>query len=232
VNGPEFLQALEVVDALVVDSATFERPFDSTLELAGLASVAAGRRIVLGDLQWGRLLGWRELLAQLFTPVPRRRLLTGITGFGIDYVGEGRGNRVAAALLAGWLADALGWKLQRAAAGSGGLVIAYYQAHGHPVEVNFRSVSAADLGPGELSAVRIEAAAGGHTAAIAIERDPDRRSRVRVGIEVGEAERLEETRPMDSPGETALLVDLIGQKRDAVYLGALAQTATLLRAFL
>jgi hypothetical protein len=37
---------------------------------------------------------------------------------------------------------------------------------------------------------------------------------------------------MDSPGETALLVDLIGQKRDAVYLGALAQTATLLRAFL
>jgi len=146
-------------------------------------------------------------------------------------VGEGRGNRVAAALLAGWLAEALGWKLQRAAAGSGGLVVAYYQSRGHPVEVNFRSVSAPDLVDGELSAVRVEAAAGGRTAAIAIERDAKHPSRVRVVIESGESDRLEETRPMDPSSETELLIDLIGQKRDAVYHGALAQCAALLRAF-
>lgn len=227
--GP-FLDALEVADALVLDSSTYERPFVTTLEVAGLVDVVGGRMAV-GDLQWGRLDGWRELLAQVFTPVDRRVFLGGVNGLGIDYVGEGRGNRVAAALLVAWLADALGWTLRQAAAGQGGLVVAYYEAAGHPLEVNFRSVSSSDLAEGEVSAVRLDMAASGQTSAVALERDPDHRSRVRVRIELGEAKSFEEVRPMATAGETELLVEQIVQRRDPVYLAALAGAAELLRAF-
>lgn len=227
-----FRQLLSLVDALVVDSATFERPFISTLEMAELAQ-ERGALTGLFDLQWARLRPWRETLAQLFSPAGRRPYLDGINGVGVDYVGEGRGNRVGAALLTGWAASALGWELQRAAAGQGGLVEAYYSSRrGHPVEASFRSISAPDLREGELAAVRIEAAAGGRTCRIAIERDLERRSRVRVQIDLGELDSFSEWRPIESLGETELLVEMIPTaRRDPVYVDALQQAATLLRAF-
>ncbi len=228
-HDESFLQTLDVVEGLMVDSATFERPFLSILELADLAQRARSR-LWLGDLQWGRLIEWRGLLAQILAPADRLPFLRGINGLGIDYVGDGRGNRVAAALFCGWLAEALDWKLQRAAGGQGGLVVAYYEAAGHPLEVNFRSVDASDLVEGELAAIRVEAGAQGRTMALALERNHERRSRVHVRLNVGGGESLAEERAMDTLNDTELLVDLVVQRRDAVFLGALRQGAALLRA--
>src|SRR5207247_10671327 len=111
---------------LVVDSAQFERPYHTFRGLSALLNVAH-HRLGLADLQWARLKPWRETIAQFFTPRDRRSFLGGIAEVGVDYEGDGRGNRIAAALITGWMATALGWNLKRAAAGPGGDVVAYYE---------------------------------------------------------------------------------------------------------
>ena len=122
----ELLEALRICDGLVVDSAQFERPYHTFRGLSELLKVAH-RRMGLGDMQWARLKPWRESIAQFFTPRDRRAFLSGISEVGVDYEGEGRGNRIAASLMTGWMASALGWTLKRAAAGTGGVVVAHYE---------------------------------------------------------------------------------------------------------
>jgi glucose-6-phosphate dehydrogenase assembly protein OpcA len=180
----ELVEALRICDALVIDSARFEAPYHSLLELSRLGA-SAHHRLGVADMQWSRLEPWRETIAQFFAPVDRRVLMSGITQVGIDYVGEGRGNRVAAALLIGWLASALGWKLQKAAGGGGGIVSAHFSADGwRPITVAFRSMPKAQLAQGEVSAIRVAGAAGGRTFQLTVLRDPERAAR--PGPDIGE----------------------------------------------
>jgi glucose-6-phosphate dehydrogenase assembly protein OpcA len=169
----EIDEGLSICDALVVDSARFAEPYTSFRELAKVIS-RAHTKLGLGDLQWSRLRPWREAIAQFFTPLDRRHFLDGMAEVGIDYEGEGRGNRIAGALLAGWMASALGWKIKRAAAGTGGVVVVYYEVGGRTVEVQFRSVTKEHLAAGELSAVRIAGTSRGATFRLSVQRDPDR----------------------------------------------------------
>jgi hypothetical protein len=113
--------------------------------------------------------------------------MSGIAHIGVDYVGEGRGNRIASALLIGWFASALGWKVERAVGGSGGIVVAHFGMEGgRQLEVAFRSVPKAHLAQGEVSAVRISGASGGSTFELSVQRDPERQHR--VTSEVGPSE--------------------------------------------
>ena len=169
----ELLDVLRVADGLVVDSAQFEEPYRSFVGLSRLLKIAH-HRLGLADLQWSRLRPWRETIAQFFSPLDRRAFLSGISEVGIDYAGEGRGNRIAATLITGWMAAALGWKLKRAAAGAGGVVVAHYEAGGRSVEVDFRSVVREHLAPGELGAVRIGGASRGMTFRLTVQHDPER----------------------------------------------------------
>ncbi len=169
----DLLEALRICDGLVVDSAQFERPYHTFRGLSALLNVAH-HRLGLADLQWARLKPWRETIAQFFTPRDRRSFLGGIAEVGVDYEGDGRGNRIAAALITGWMATALGWNLKRAAAGPGGVVVAHYEAGGRSIEVAFRSVRKEHLAAGELSAVRIAGAARGTTFRLSVQHDPER----------------------------------------------------------
>src|SRR5437899_12298986 len=58
----ELRDALQIADALVVDSARFTRPYHSFLALAG-TSARAHHRLGLADLQWARLEPCRGRLA-------------------------------------------------------------------------------------------------------------------------------------------------------------------------
>jgi glucose-6-phosphate dehydrogenase assembly protein OpcA len=181
----ELEDALKVCDALVVDSARFDAPYRSFLELTHLAS-HSHEDLAVADLQWARLEPWRETIAQFFAPADRRAFLNGISEVGVDYAGEGRGNRVPAALLISWMASALGWKLQRAVAGGGGIVAAHFAAEGwRPIQVAFRSVPKAHLAQGEISAIRIGGAAGGRTFQLSVLRDPDRPRHVAPDLGAG-----------------------------------------------
>jgi len=181
----ELEDALKVCDALVVDSARFDAPYRSFLELTRLAS-HSHEDLAVADLQWARLEPWRESIAQFFSPADRRGFLNGISEVGVDYAGEGRGNRIPAALLIGWMASTLGWKLQRAAGGGGGIVAAHFAAEGwRPIQVAFRSVPKAHLAQGEVSAIRIGGAAGGRTFQLSVLRDPDRPRRLAPDLGAG-----------------------------------------------
>src|SRR2546423_8852303 len=173
----ELLDALRICDGLVVDSARFEEPHRSFHGLSRLLKVAH-HRLGLADMQWSRLRPWRETIAQFFTPADRRKFLSGIAEVGVDYAGEGRGNRIAAALITGWIAAALGWKLKRAAAGTGGVVVAHYEAGNRFIEVDFRPVEKDHLASGEVSAVRIGGASQGTTFRLSVQHDPVRRPAV------------------------------------------------------
>ena len=170
----ELTDALRICDALVVDSSRFDRPYHSFLGLAELAG-RSHKRLGLADFQWERLTPWRETAAQFFSPQERRGLVRAIAEVGIDYAGEGRGNRIAAAMMAGWLASALDWKLEHAAAGGGGVVAALYKAEGwRPVQVAFRSVDKGKLAPGEIGALHIAGSAAGKSFSLSVRRDPER----------------------------------------------------------
>jgi glucose-6-phosphate dehydrogenase assembly protein OpcA len=129
-SAARFLAALEATDVLLLDSARFERPYESFAALAEVADRSIDT--VFGDFHWTRLQPWREVIAQFFNPAERRGFLRGIGAVGVDYIAEGRGNRSAAVLLAGWLGSALGWRLKSAAAGRGGVLVANFASpEGH-----------------------------------------------------------------------------------------------------
>jgi glucose-6-phosphate dehydrogenase assembly protein OpcA len=176
----ELIEALRVCDAMVFDSSRFAEPYRAFQGLSRLLTIAHSK-LGLGDMQWARLRPWRETIAQFFTPDDRRGFLEGITEVGIDYAGEGRGNRIAASLLTGWMASALGWRLRRASAAPGGVVAALYTSAARSIEVHFRSVPRERLRAGELSAVRIAGSGGGRTFRLSIERDPPRDPQVGLG---------------------------------------------------
>ncbi|MEP6753089.1 MAG: glucose-6-phosphate dehydrogenase assembly protein OpcA [Candidatus Dormiibacterota bacterium] len=178
----ELLDAIRICDALVVDSARFDRPHQSFLGLADLA-LSAHRQLGVADFQWARLEPWREVIAEFFEPKERRGHMARIGEVGIDYVAQGRGNRIAAALLVGWLASALGWKVRRAVGGPGGVVVAHFEAEGsRQIEVAFRPVQKPDLVQGEVIAIRIRGASSGRTFELTVQRDPERRHKLTSGV--------------------------------------------------
>ena len=231
----ELLDALRVGDGLVVDSSQFDEPYHAFKRMAGMLKVAH-HRMGLADVQWARLRAWRESIAQFFTPQDRRHFLGGISELGIDYAGEGRGNRVGAALITGWVASALGWKLRRAAAGAGGVVAAVYEAGDRSIEVDFRSVPPRGRVEGEVTAVRLAGTAHGTSFRLTVTRDPARprggrpreneierrsadTSRVLLTmIEIGDGEPLRHVQQIEPEDQTALLLELLSTGfHDEVY---------------
>lgn len=243
----ELLDALRICDGLVVDSAAFDEPYHSFQRMSGMLKLAH-HRLGLADLQWSRLRPWRETIAQFFSPADRRPFLSGISEVGVDYAGEGRGNRIVASLLAAWMASALGWKLRRATAGSGGVVVAHYEAGGRTIDVEFRSVAKEGLVSGELSTVRIAGVSQGTTFRLSIHHNPERSRSSNVDfperrrgdtarvlltmIEIGEGEPLRHVQQLESEDEVSLLLDLLSTgTHDDVFNRSLAAAAELMEKF-
>jgi len=196
----ELRDALQVADALVVDSARFARPYHSFVGLSDTIA-HAHKRLGMADLHWARLDPWRETIAQFFAPIVRRSFLSGINEIGIDYTGQGRGNRIPSSVLIGWIASALGWKLQRASGGAGGVVSAQYEAEKwRVVDVAFRSVAKPGLVEGEISTVRILGVASGTSFKLEISRAPERPRRASPDIGPLQFQHLHATGGEDDAG--------------------------------
>jgi glucose-6-phosphate dehydrogenase assembly protein OpcA len=229
VRTARFLAALEAADVLLLDSARFERPYES---FTALAEVAAGSETtVFGDFHWARLQPWREVLAQFFNPSDRRGFLRGIGAVGVDYIGEGRGNRSAAILLAGWLGSALGWRLKSSAAGKGGVVAAVFAApEGHPVELALRPVAMDGLAAGEITGLRVDAVSDGHTCRVHALRDEADNGHVTVEGEIRGRPFPRLVLPMPAKADDAVLSRMLVEARsDDAYPRALQLGAEILR---
>lgn len=94
------------VDRLIYDSQCWSDPaaqFDRVCQIAGLA----GRRTVLCDLNWTRLLSTRFALANVFDHSATLRELSQIDRIEITHA---PGSRTTALLLLGWIAGQMKWK--------------------------------------------------------------------------------------------------------------------------
>lgn len=105
-----FLELLRAGDQIIVDSARFPAP---TIQLGDLVSrlVREQIRVPVGDINWGRLMPWRELVAQFFDNPEHLKYLKQLDKIVLDYSARERGNPGQAVLLTMWLATMLDWQV-------------------------------------------------------------------------------------------------------------------------
>jgi glucose-6-phosphate dehydrogenase assembly protein OpcA len=214
-------------DVVVVDSALVEDPVDVLRRLAGLAE---DRRSGVGvaDLRWGRMRPWRDAIAQAFAPGGRRSLLAGLREIRVETAGTGPGSRVGAALLAGWMAGALGWRF-RDVTGDDGATRATAEADGRQTAIELRSVTNERLRHGELLTVRIAGRAGGRALTLTVERDPDGDRHAHVTMELGGGAPVRQRLALPWLGDPDLLVHVLWSGvRDPVFERALVSSLPLL----
>jgi glucose-6-phosphate dehydrogenase assembly protein OpcA len=240
----ELLEALRICDGLVVDSAAFDDPHRSFHRMSSLLKVAH-HRLGLADLQWARLRPWRETIAQFFTPADRRAFLDGIGQVRVDYAGVDAANRIAAALLTGWIASALGWKLHRVSAASEGAVVARYESADRRLDVELRPWVKEHMVHGEVCAVALTGTSGGTSFRLTVQHDPERRpgragslherrgkdtARVLLTmIEIGDSKPLRHVQQLEPADEVSLLLDLLSTgTHDEVYNRSLAAASELI----
>lgn len=98
------------------DSNAFSEPVPDLAALAALPGVR------VGDLNWTRLTGWRQLVAQLYdVPDVRAELLKALRSVEVRYAVAGEpANPNRAWLLLSWLAARLGWSLSEASVDDAG----------------------------------------------------------------------------------------------------------------
>jgi glucose-6-phosphate dehydrogenase assembly protein OpcA len=105
---PRLAKYLDLVDRMIVDSATFAAPEAGLAQQAQLMDSGTA----VSDLVWARLTPWRELIAQFFDAPAMLPYLGTIERVAVEYEsGQGQvTDRTQAMLLVGWLGSRLGWR--------------------------------------------------------------------------------------------------------------------------
>ena len=122
---------------------------------------ASGQSI--SDLNWYRLVSWRESLAMVFDMPSRRDALAHVVQLDIDVQGH---QPVQGLLMAAWIADRLGWQLEHTSMAEGdGIVGSFRRPDGTPVR--FRQmpvpVGSPSTHPGSLVGLRLVCEPKGRT---------------------------------------------------------------------
>ena len=172
-DDPRFLKVADMVDRVIVDSATFAAPEAGLTRMAALLEHDGGpgsAGTAISDLSWSRLTPWRELTAQFFDAPALVAHLAEITRVTVDY--EARAGTVAdrsqALLLVGWLAARLGWHTAEPPHEQpDSTTLRLASATGEPIAVELRPVVPTDDALDRLSALAIEC----HRARFTIARD-------------------------------------------------------------
>jgi glucose-6-phosphate dehydrogenase assembly protein OpcA len=234
-SGRERLDAATIRDAmtfsdvLVVDSALLEHPVDGLLQLAGIAA-DPDTGIAVEDFRWGRMRPWRDAIAQCFAPEDRRALLGGLREVAVVAAGAGADRLVGAALMAGWMAGALGWRIADVAARDDGLT-ATAEAGDERVGVELRSAANEWLHHGELLSMHLSGRVGRRPFALSIVRDPDGDPHAHVTIELGDRPPVRQRLALPRLGDPDLLVHVLWARlRDPVFERTLRGAVPLLEA--
>jgi glucose-6-phosphate dehydrogenase assembly protein OpcA len=153
-----FSRLVEVADRVVIDSAAFDHPAEDLARVARL--VREHPRVMLSDLNWGRLTTWRDLVAGFWDAPADREVLDGIDSVEIEFTPPAAAAESVAAqalLAAGWLASRLGWRATGAGeTGAGEPGRAYsLDAGGRTVRVWLRPANEAGPEAGALSRVTL-----------------------------------------------------------------------------
>jgi glucose-6-phosphate dehydrogenase assembly protein OpcA len=98
------------VDRLIFDSHSWSNPREQFALLRDSLAKTKPPRLILCDLNWTRLIDWRQALAELFDSPSSLAQLSQIEGAVIFH---GPGHCATALLLVGWIMAQLGWKIQQ-----------------------------------------------------------------------------------------------------------------------
>lgn len=144
---------VEVADHVVVDSAP--QP-DSIAFWRALRSRFADANLC--DLNWARLVPWRQLVAQLFDHVQNQKLLQNIRYVNLAYSARGeQANPAQAFLLAAWLATRLGWSVRSVQSLGMGDYVLQFESAGNPIEVVIDAEERTDARTGRMLECALQA---------------------------------------------------------------------------
>ena len=90
---------------LIIDTAN-----GSTKRCLNILKNSINTNKAINDLNWVRLKSWRESLAMIFDPPPRREILNHISDIDVDIEGE---HVIQALFLISWISDKLDWRFKK-----------------------------------------------------------------------------------------------------------------------
>lgn len=220
-----FSRLVEVADRVVIDSAAFDHPAEDLARVARL--VREHPRVMLSDLNWGRLTTWRDLVAGFWDVSADRELLDGLDSVEIEFTPPAAApeNVAAQALLAaGWLASRLGWRATGVGAGESGRAYTL-DAGGRTVRVWLRPAGEAGPEAGALSRVTLRnESAGAEFFAL---KSPDW-TKLETSARIGGALTTGRVLLYEASGEGRRLTrELNFLARDRIYEEAVASAAQL-----
>lgn len=206
-----FEELMESADRFIVDSGHFRHPTHGLRRVADLCDDAPGCKV--GDVNWARLSPWRELLLLHAGEAGLRAYREAVNAVEIAFAaGEAGAIPSQAFLLAGWLAERLGWETHSPTVDVGRITL---RRGTSPVTVSFlpRQTYGASLEPGALLRVRLEDEQG---ATLTVKRSDDP---LHLEIEVhtpdySHNQRVRTEAPTESEMLAAELDDLPGQSSE------------------
>jgi hypothetical protein len=158
VDDPLFIELAEYAERIVLD--TDYTSLSSLLSLARWAR-ADLRRPAIADLAWTRIAIWQELCARFFDDPQMREHASTISKLSIDQASD-TGARLGSegALLIGWLATRLGWKIERL-----GGALRFKRPDGGKIVLTLRAIQRREgVAPLALAGIRFESTHDGKLA--------------------------------------------------------------------
>jgi glucose-6-phosphate dehydrogenase assembly protein OpcA len=150
-EAPDLLRQLAIGPRrLIVDSA-----LGNASACLDLLAARIEARLAVNDLNWLRLRSWRETLAMVFDPPHRRDALSHVVQLDLDVEGE---HPVQGLLLASWIADRLGWHLNRSQRNDDhGISAEFQRPDGVAVQMRISPVpmGVPSLHPGQIVGLRL-----------------------------------------------------------------------------
>ncbi len=227
-RSPLFTHVIDLVDRLIVDSATFGDLDHSLHELAELAVIPTG--LAVSDFAWGRLRPWRELVAQFFDPPALLPSLGAIEYVDLYYEPRGPGGHsgLSQGILAlGWLCSRLGWQVWNPPrAEADGAWSWTLEAGEREIDAALRPQHDGDGVTGMRSLTL--GAGGGHPGSFLVYREGTTSLGTNVNVP-GIPQPNRSTRAATRDEAELLLQDLGQFGRDPIYNGALVFAAQLAR---
>jgi glucose-6-phosphate dehydrogenase assembly protein OpcA len=157
-DNPLFLDLMRSGDQVILDSASFSAP---ALQLGGLAGRLYREfgHVAFGDINWARLMPWRELVAQFFDNPEHLIYLKQLSEIAIEYSARDDGNPAQAILLTMWLASMLGWQVAAGSWRSSGKNRSFQIKDGdREIHVEIRGREDVDAKSGWLDSVTLKSA--------------------------------------------------------------------------
>jgi glucose-6-phosphate dehydrogenase assembly protein OpcA len=164
-GDPVFRELAQRADRIVLDTE-----YTSLASLLSLSkwTRASRAKTAIADLAWTRTAVWREMCARFFDDPAMRPLALRVESLRIAQMSE-KGARLGTegALLLGWLATRLGWRIETL-----GGALQFRRADGKVVRVELEAMSRPEVvAPLAIAGVSLRASDGGVTAAGTVARD-------------------------------------------------------------